>query len=27
LRGLWLGHSKQSREIRSDSSAWTRVPR
>lgn len=25
LRGLWLGHSKQSRVIRSDSSSWKRV--
>lgn len=25
LRGLWLGHSKQSRSIRSDSSLWKRI--
>lgn len=25
LRGLWLGHSKQTRVIRSDSSIWNRI--
>jgi hypothetical protein len=26
MRGSWLGHSKTTREIRSDTSMWTRVP-
>ena len=25
LRGLWLGHSKQSRQIRSDATEWRRI--